>query len=37
MEAFIGLLPTIPTFARFYNLRINSVQGKNRPNPKPVV
>ena len=23
MEAFVGLLPTIPTFARFYNLRIN--------------
>ncbi|KAK1625911.1 hypothetical protein QYE76_000226 [Lolium multiflorum] len=37
MEGFVGLLPTIPTFARFYNLRINSVQGKNLPIPKPVV
>jgi hypothetical protein len=37
MEGFVGLLPTIPTFARFYNLWINSVQGKNLPIPKPVV
>ncbi|KAK1625832.1 hypothetical protein QYE76_000147 [Lolium multiflorum] len=37
MEGFVGILPTIPTFARFYNLRINSVQGKNLPIPKPVV
>jgi hypothetical protein len=37
MEAFVGLLPTIPTFARFYNLRIISAQGKNLPILKPVV
>jgi hypothetical protein len=37
MEAYIGLLPTIETFARFYNLRINSIQDKKLPNPKPPV
>ncbi|KAK1618281.1 hypothetical protein QYE76_023798 [Lolium multiflorum] len=37
MEAFIGHLPTIDTFARFYNLRINSIQDKKLPNPKPPV
>jgi hypothetical protein len=25
MEGFVGLLPTVETFARFYNLRINSI------------
>jgi hypothetical protein len=37
MEAFVGLLPTVDTFARFYNLRINSIQDKKLPNPKPIV
>jgi hypothetical protein len=37
MEAFVGLLPTVETFARFYNLRINSIQDKKLPNPKPTV
>ncbi|KAK1615940.1 hypothetical protein QYE76_021457 [Lolium multiflorum] len=35
MEAYMGLRPTRETFARFYSLRINSVQGKNIPKPKP--
>ncbi|KAK1612372.1 hypothetical protein QYE76_036045 [Lolium multiflorum] len=35
MEAYIGLLPTLEAFARFFCLRINSVQGKNIPKPKP--
>ncbi|KAK1613319.1 hypothetical protein QYE76_036992 [Lolium multiflorum] len=33
----MGLRPTRETFARFYSLRINSVQGKNIPKPKPHV
>jgi hypothetical protein len=37
MEAFTGLLPTIDTFARFYNLRINSIQDNKLSNPKPSV
>ena len=37
MEAYIGLRPTKEAFARFFGLRINSVQGKNIPNPKPPV
>ncbi|KAM0900836.1 hypothetical protein ACQ4PT_020399 [Festuca glaucescens] len=37
MEGFVGLLPTIDTFARFYNLRTNSVQDKKLPLPKPMV
>jgi hypothetical protein len=37
MDAFVGLLPTIDTFARFYNLRINSIKHKKLPNPKPPV
>lgn len=37
MEAYIGLRPTKEAFARFFCLRINSVQGKNIPNPKPPV
>jgi hypothetical protein len=37
MEGFVGLLPTVDTFARFYNLRINSIQDKKLPNPKPIV
>ncbi|KAK1601415.1 hypothetical protein QYE76_037272 [Lolium multiflorum] len=37
MEAYIGLLPTKEAFARFFNLRINSVQGKDIPKPKPPV
>ncbi|KAK1604462.1 hypothetical protein QYE76_028135 [Lolium multiflorum] len=37
MEAYMGLRPTRETFARFYSLRINSVQGKNIPKPKPPV
>nr|XP_051209202.1 uncharacterized protein LOC127326372 [Lolium perenne] len=36
-EAYVGLLPTKEAFARFFGLRINSVQGKNIPNPKPPV
>ncbi|KAK1644138.1 hypothetical protein QYE76_061943 [Lolium multiflorum] len=35
MEAYIGLLPTIEAFAHFFCLRINSVQGKDIPKPKP--
>ncbi|KAK1609001.1 hypothetical protein QYE76_032674 [Lolium multiflorum] len=35
MEAYIGLLPTLEAFARFFYLQINSVQGKNIPKPKP--
>ncbi|KAK1613042.1 hypothetical protein QYE76_036715 [Lolium multiflorum] len=35
MEAYVGLLPSKEAFARFFGLRINSVQGKNIPNPKP--
>ncbi|KAK1626742.1 hypothetical protein QYE76_001057 [Lolium multiflorum] len=37
IEGFVGLLPTIETFARFYNLRINSIQDPQLPIPKPVV
>ncbi|KAK1604939.1 hypothetical protein QYE76_028612 [Lolium multiflorum] len=37
MEGYIGLLPTKETFARFFSLRINSVQGKDIPKPKPPV
>ncbi|KAK1670147.1 hypothetical protein QYE76_058306 [Lolium multiflorum] len=37
MEGYIGLLPTKEAFARFFSLRINSVQGKNIPKPKPPV
>ncbi|KAK1687203.1 hypothetical protein QYE76_048051 [Lolium multiflorum] len=37
MEAYIGLLPTREAFARFFSLRINSVQGRNIPKPKPPV
>ncbi|KAK1643844.1 hypothetical protein QYE76_061649 [Lolium multiflorum] len=37
MEAYIGIRPTRETFARFFALRINSVQGKNIPKPKPPV
>ncbi|KAK1616991.1 hypothetical protein QYE76_022508 [Lolium multiflorum] len=37
MEGYVGLWPTIETFARFYNLRINSVQDPKLPLPKPVV
>ncbi|KAM0931645.1 hypothetical protein ACQ4PT_000199 [Festuca glaucescens] len=37
MEAYVGLLPTKEAFARFFCLRINSVQGKNIPRPKPPV
>ncbi|KAK1616477.1 hypothetical protein QYE76_021994 [Lolium multiflorum] len=37
MEAYIGLLPSREAFARFFCLRINSVQGKNIPKPKPPV
>ncbi|KAK1699346.1 hypothetical protein QYE76_016043 [Lolium multiflorum] len=35
MEAYIGIRPTRETFARFFCLRINSVQGKEIPKPKP--
>ncbi|KAK1694596.1 hypothetical protein QYE76_011293 [Lolium multiflorum] len=35
MEAYVGLSPTIEAFSRFFTLRINSVQGKNIPKPKP--
>ncbi|KAK1660747.1 hypothetical protein QYE76_048906 [Lolium multiflorum] len=34
MEAYIGIRPTRETFARFFALRINSVQGKEIPKPK---
>ncbi|KAM0857704.1 hypothetical protein ACQ4PT_048304 [Festuca glaucescens] len=37
VEGFVGLLPTVETFARFYNLRINSIQDPQLPIPKPVV
>jgi hypothetical protein len=37
MEAYVGLLPTIEAFARFFSLRINSIQDKNLPKPKPPV
>ncbi|KAK1609240.1 hypothetical protein QYE76_032913 [Lolium multiflorum] len=37
MEGYIGLRPTRETFARFFSLRINSVQGKEIPKPKPPV
>lgn len=37
MEAYVGLLPSKEAFTRFFGLRINSVQGKNIPNPKPPV
>ncbi|KAK1696518.1 hypothetical protein QYE76_013215 [Lolium multiflorum] len=37
MEAYIGIRPTRETFARFFSLRINSVQGKEIPKPKPPV
>ncbi|KAK1604481.1 hypothetical protein QYE76_028154 [Lolium multiflorum] len=37
MEAYVGLLPPKEAFARFFGLRINSVQGKDIPNPKPPV
>ncbi|KAK1684705.1 hypothetical protein QYE76_045553 [Lolium multiflorum] len=34
MEGYIGLRPTKETFACFFSLRINSVQGKDIPKPK---
>ncbi|KAK1695087.1 hypothetical protein QYE76_011784 [Lolium multiflorum] len=37
MEAYIGIRPTRETFARFFSLRINSIQGKEIPKPKPPV
>ncbi|KAK1604259.1 hypothetical protein QYE76_027932 [Lolium multiflorum] len=37
MEAYIGIRPTREMFARFFCLRINSVQGKEIPKPKPPV
>jgi hypothetical protein len=37
MAGFVGLWPTVDTFAHFYNLRINSIQDKKLPNPKPIV
>ncbi|KAM0833016.1 hypothetical protein ACQ4PT_064513 [Festuca glaucescens] len=37
MEGFVDLSTTVETFARFYNLRVNSVQDKKLPKPKPVV
>ncbi|KAK1652290.1 hypothetical protein QYE76_070095 [Lolium multiflorum] len=37
MEGFVGLWPTVETFARFYNLRINSIQDPDLPLPKPIV
>ncbi|KAK1679121.1 hypothetical protein QYE76_039969 [Lolium multiflorum] len=37
MEGYIGIRPTKETFARFFSLRINSVQGKEIPKPKPPV
>ena len=33
MEAYIGIRPTRETFARFFSLRINSVQGLDIPKP----
>ncbi|KAK1641986.1 hypothetical protein QYE76_059791 [Lolium multiflorum] len=35
MEGYIGIRPARETFARFFSLRINSVQGKDIPKPKP--
>ncbi|KAK1615952.1 hypothetical protein QYE76_021469 [Lolium multiflorum] len=35
MEGYIGLRPTYENFARFFALRINSVQGKDIPKPNP--
>ncbi|KAK1608131.1 hypothetical protein QYE76_031804 [Lolium multiflorum] len=37
MEAYISIRPTRETFARFFSLRINSIQGKEIPKPKPPV
>ncbi|KAK1667400.1 hypothetical protein QYE76_055559 [Lolium multiflorum] len=37
MEAYIGIRPTRETFARFFALRINSIQGLDIPKPKPPV
>ncbi|KAK1605052.1 hypothetical protein QYE76_028725 [Lolium multiflorum] len=37
MEAYVGIRPLRETFARFFALRINSVQGKDIPAPKPPV
>ncbi|KAK1611299.1 hypothetical protein QYE76_034972 [Lolium multiflorum] len=37
MEAYIGIRPTREMFARFFALRINSVQGLDIPKPKPPV
>jgi hypothetical protein len=37
MEGFVGLLLTVETFVRFYNLRINSIQDPKLPSPKPIV
>ncbi|KAK1628302.1 hypothetical protein QYE76_002617 [Lolium multiflorum] len=37
MEAYMALRPTRETFARFFSLWINSVQGKGIPYPKPPV
>jgi hypothetical protein len=37
MVGFVGLWPTVETFARFYNLRINSIQDPKLPPLKPVV
>ncbi|KAK1645968.1 hypothetical protein QYE76_063773 [Lolium multiflorum] len=37
MEGYIGIRPARETFARFFSLRINSVQGKDIPAPKPPV
>jgi hypothetical protein len=37
MEGYIGIRPARETFARFFSLRINSVQGKDIPKPKPPV
>ncbi|KAK1649873.1 hypothetical protein QYE76_067678 [Lolium multiflorum] len=37
IEGYIGIRPARETFARFFSLRINSVQGKDIPKPKPPV
>ncbi|KAK1685387.1 hypothetical protein QYE76_046235 [Lolium multiflorum] len=37
MEGYIGICPARETFARFFSLRINSVQGKDIPKPKPPI
>jgi hypothetical protein len=37
MEGFVGLSATVETFAYFYNLRINSIQDRSLPPPKPIV